>query len=57
MREAKHPFPEPFEIDEEGPEPAETLQEAQDEIGINDWLDSETGEPAEGQCPPHLELE
>jgi hypothetical protein len=57
MREAKHPFPEPFEIDEEGPEPGETLQEAQDEIGINDWLDSETGEPAEGQCPPHLELE
>jgi hypothetical protein len=36
-------------------EPAETLQEAELEIGIADWIDPETGEPAEGQSPPHLE--
>jgi hypothetical protein len=41
--------------DEEGPEPAETLFEAESEIGIADWIDPETGEPAEGSCPPHLE--
>jgi hypothetical protein len=35
-------------------EPGETLQEAEDELGINEWLDKETGEPAEGQSPPHL---
>ena len=44
--------------DEEGDaEPAESLQEAEDEIGIADWIDPETGEPAEGQSPPHLEQE
>lgn len=42
---------------EEGPEPGETLEQAQDEVGINDWIDSQTGEPAEGQSPPHLEQE
>lgn len=31
------------------------LQQAEGEIGINEWLDPETGEPAEGQSPPHLE--
>ena len=36
------------------PEPGETLQEAEGELGMNEWLDSETGEPAEGQSPPHL---
>jgi hypothetical protein len=36
-------------------EPAETLQEAELEIGIADWIDPETGEPAEGQSPPHLD--
>ena len=41
--------------DEEGPEPAETLFEAESEIGIADWIDPETGDPAEGSCPPHLE--
>lgn len=39
------------------PEPGETLQEAEDEIGINSWMDDETGEPAEGQSPPHIERE
>ena len=38
-------------------EPAESLQEAEDEIGIADWIDPDTGEPAEGQSPPHLEQE
>lgn len=33
----------------------ETLEEAESEIGIADWIDAETGEPAEGQSPPHLE--
>jgi hypothetical protein len=39
----------------DAPEPGETLQEAEDEIGMHGWLDSQTGEPAEGQSPPHLE--
>jgi hypothetical protein len=29
-------------------EPGETLEEAEQERGIADWLDPETGEPAEG---------
>ncbi|MBI4195419.1 MAG: hypothetical protein HY526_10100 [Betaproteobacteria bacterium] len=33
------------------PEPGETVQEAEDEIGIADWIDPETGEPAEEQVP------
>lgn len=36
---------------------SEVLQEAERNIGINDWIDAETGEPAEGQSPPHLEEE
>jgi len=32
-------------------EPGETLQEAEDEIGISDWIDPETGEPAEEGVP------
>lgn len=40
---------------EESPSVGESVQEAQDEIGIADWIDAETGEPAEGQSPPHLE--
>ena len=41
---------------EDAPETGETLQEAQGEVGINEWLD-ESGEPAEGQSPPHIERE
>ena len=37
--------------------PDAALHEAEGEIGINQWLDPETGEPAEGQSPPHLEEE
>ena len=40
---------------DEGIAPALTLAEAEDAIGINDWIDPETGEPAEGRCPPHLD--
>lgn len=43
--------------DEEAPAPGETLQEAEDEIGIADWIDPETGQPAEGQSPPRLDEE
>jgi len=35
--------------------PALTLAEAEDAIGINDWIDPETGEPAEGRHAPHLD--
>jgi hypothetical protein len=40
---------------EEAPDEGETVQEAEREIGVNDWIDAETGAPAEGQSPPHLE--
>jgi hypothetical protein len=43
--------------DENAPEPGEALQDAESEIGIADWIDPETGEPAEGPSPPHLEQE
>ena len=35
--------------------PSEALLEVEREIGISDWIDAETGEPAEGQSPPHLD--
>ena len=41
--------------DAEDDEPAEALREAKDEFGIADWIDPETGEPAEGQSPPHID--
>lgn len=28
-------------------EPGETIEEAEDEIGISDWIDPDTGEPGE----------
>jgi hypothetical protein len=39
------------------PVPGETLQEAESEIGMADWIDPETGEPAQGQSPPRLDEE
>lgn len=42
---------------DESPEGGEALRQAEREIGMNEWLDAETGEPAEGQSPPHLEEE
>ena len=44
-----------YSDDDEEPVPGETLQEAEDEIGIADWIDPETGQPAEGHSPPRLE--
>ncbi|MSQ63682.1 MAG: hypothetical protein EXR33_07610 [Betaproteobacteria bacterium] len=32
-------------------EPGETLEEAEDEIGISGWIDPDTGEPAEESIP------
>lgn len=40
---------------EQAPSEGETVQEAEREIGIGDWIDAETGDPAEGQSPPHFE--
>ena len=36
------------------PEPGETLEEAESEIGIANWIDPETGAPAEEERP-HIE--
>jgi len=33
------------------PEPGETREEAESEIGLSDWIDPETGEPAEEERP------
>jgi len=35
-------------------EPVESLMEAEDELGIADWIDPETGQPAEDGVP-HIE--
>ncbi len=32
-------------------EPGETLEEAEADIGIADWIDADTGEPAEESVP------
>lgn len=40
--------------EEEGSEPGETLQEAEDELGVADWVDPDTGELAEGLSTPRL---
>lgn len=37
--------------DEAAPEPGETLQEAEAEIGVADWVDPDTGAPAEEERP------
>jgi hypothetical protein len=42
-------------FDQQGVDGPETVQEAESEIGMSDWIDAETGQPAEGQSPPHLE--
>lgn len=39
---------------EESPVPGTSLREAEDEIGISDWIDPDTGELAEGRSVPHL---
>lgn len=40
--------------DDKTPEPGETLQEAEAEIGIAEWIDPDTGTPAE-EGRPRLE--
>jgi hypothetical protein len=37
--------------DESDVEPGETLEEAEAEVGVNGWVDPETGEPAEESIP------
>ena len=36
---------------------SEALREAESDIGMADWIDPETGQPAEGQSRPHLQWE
>lgn len=40
---------------EDTPAPGETLQEAEDELGIASWIDRDTGELAEGLSTPRLD--
>lgn len=35
-------------------EPGESLKEAEEELGIADWIDPDTGDPAE-ESVPHIE--
>jgi len=44
-------------FDEESPAPGETLQEAESELGIADWIDPDTGGLAEGLSPPRIDEE
>lgn len=37
------------------PTPGETLEEAEDELGIASWIDPDTGELAEGLSTPRLD--
>ena len=41
-------------VGDEALAPGETLREAVHEIGTEEWIDAETGGPAEGASPPHL---
>ena len=36
---------------EAGPEPGETLEEAESEVGMAGWIDPDTGAPAEEEVP------
>ena len=42
---------------EESAEPGETLQEAENELGVADWINPDTGELAEGLSTPRLQDE
>lgn len=44
-------------VGDEALAPGDTLQEAEREIGMAGWIDAETGAPAEGASPPHLQEE
>lgn len=39
---------------EDAPEVGESLQEAEEELGLADWIDADTGSLAEGHSTPHL---
>lgn len=39
---------------EEGVEPGESLEEAEEELGLSSWVDADTGSLAEGLSTPHL---
>lgn len=39
---------------EESLAPTAALHESEEAIGMADWIDPETGEPAEGESPPRL---
>ncbi len=41
--------------DGEAPEPGETLQEAESELGLSDWIDPDTGGLSEGLSAPRLD--
>ena len=41
-------------VGDEALAPSEALQEALHEIGTNEWIDAETGGPAEESSTPHL---
>ncbi|MFL6566230.1 MAG: hypothetical protein ACJ8G5_14950 [Burkholderiales bacterium] len=55
--EESGPFPtraeaeEAMQASEAGLEPGETLQEAESELGIAEWIDPDTGGPAEDSVP------
>jgi len=55
--EESGPFPTRAEAEAEmqaseaGIEPGETLQEAESELGISEWIDPDTGGPAEDSVP------
>ncbi len=38
-------------------DPLETLPEMEQAVGIADWIDPQTGTPAEGQSPLHIGFE
>ena len=40
--------------DEERLAPGQTLVDAESELNMNTWVDEETGEVPDGQCPPHV---
>ena len=39
---------------DEAPEVGESLQDAENELGLADWIDADTGSLAEGHSTPHL---
>jgi hypothetical protein len=55
--EESGPFPtraeaeDAMQASEAGLEPGETLQEAESELGIAEWIDPDTGGPAEDSVP------